>query len=93
VFIGSMNMDQRSRLLNTEMGVIVDSSGLARAVVDFFASATQPGRAYRVERQHGSRGLAWKDGDDITLRFEPDAGVKRRLEARLLSLLPIEGLL
>ena len=88
-----MNMDQRSRLLNTEMGVIVDSSGLAQAVADFFAQATQPGRAYRVERQSNSRRLVWKDGDGSTVRFEPGAGMKRRLEETLLSLLPIEGLL
>lgn len=93
VFIGSMNMDQRSRLLNTEMGVIVDSSGLAQAVADFFAQATQPGRAYRVERQGNSHRLVWKDGDGSATHFEPGAGAKRRLEAMLLSLLPIEGLL
>ncbi|HST28119.1 MAG TPA: phospholipase D family protein [Rudaea sp.] len=93
VFIGSMNMDQRSRLLNTEMGVIVDSAGLAQAVADFFAQATQSDRAYRVEWQPDSHRLVWKDGDGNATYFEPGAGVKRRLEVALLGLLPIEGLL
>jgi putative cardiolipin synthase len=93
VFIGSMNMDERSRLLNTEMGVIVDSTGLAQAVADFFAQATQSERAYRVEWQPDSHRLVWKDGDGSATHVEPGAGVKRRLEVALLGLLPIEGLL
>jgi putative cardiolipin synthase len=93
VFIGSMNMDQRSRLLNTEMGVIVDSTGLAQAVTDFFAQATESDRAYRVEWQPDSHRIIWIDGDGSATYFEPGAGVKRRLESILLGLLPIEGLL
>jgi putative cardiolipin synthase len=88
-----MNMDERSRLLNTEMGVIVDSTGLAQAVADFFAQATQSERAYRVEWQPDSHRLVWKDGDGSATHVEPGAGVKRRLEVALLGLLPIEGLL
>jgi putative cardiolipin synthase len=93
VFIGSMNMDQRSRLLNTEMGAIVDSVGLAQAVADFFAQATESDRAYRVEWEPDSHRMVWMDGNGSATHFEPGAGVKRRLEATLLSLLPIEGLL
>jgi putative cardiolipin synthase len=93
VFIGSMNMDQRSRLLNTEMGAIVDSDGLARAVADFFAHATESDRAYRVEWQPDFHRMTWMDGDGNATYSEPEASVKRRLEAGLLGLLPIEGLL
>ncbi|HET7063811.1 MAG TPA: phospholipase D family protein, partial [Rudaea sp.] len=39
VFIGSLNMDQRSKLLNTEMGVIIDSAPLAQAVREYFDTA------------------------------------------------------
>jgi putative cardiolipin synthase len=88
-----MNMDQRSRLLNTEMGVIVDSTGLAQAVADFFAQATESDRAYRVEWQPDSHRIIWIDGDGSATYSEPGAGVKRRLESILLGLLPIEGLL
>ena len=36
VFVGSMNLDPRSRKLNTEMGVIVDSPELAAALSQLF---------------------------------------------------------
>ncbi|MGA9333568.1 MAG: phospholipase D family protein, partial [Rudaea sp.] len=39
VFVGSLNMDQRSRLLNTEMGVIIDYEPLELAVKQFLDSA------------------------------------------------------
>lgn len=35
-FVGSMNMDQRSKLLNAENGIIVDSPALAAMVTTFF---------------------------------------------------------
>jgi putative cardiolipin synthase len=38
VFVGSMNMDRRSALLNTEQGIVVDSPALAKAVAQFFAT-------------------------------------------------------
>src|SRR5262249_45183243 len=60
VFIGSMNIDQRSKLLNTEMGVIVDCPPLAAAVADFFHKATAPASAYQVTLSGGQRGhLQW----------------------------------
>jgi putative cardiolipin synthase len=33
-FVGSMNLDPRSEILNSEMGVIIDSPPLARALAD-----------------------------------------------------------
>ncbi|HET6545476.1 MAG TPA: phospholipase D family protein [Rhodanobacteraceae bacterium] len=47
-FIGSLNIDPRSALLNTEMGVIVDSPALAAAVVDYFDKVTSPENSYHV---------------------------------------------
>jgi len=100
VFIGSMNMDQRSKLLNTEMGVVVDSPLLAKAVADFFRTATLPGNAYHVVLgepggPHGS-GLHWeasKNGKEVEYNRDPDAPLRRRMEVQVLKLLPIEGLL
>ena len=100
VFVGSMNMDARSKLLNTEMGIIVDSAPLAQAVTRFFDSATLPTSAYRVvlipkgEPHAGS--MQWqasKDGKPISWDHDPNATLQRRTEVQLLKLLPIEGLL
>jgi putative cardiolipin synthase len=95
-FIGSMNMDQRSRVLNTEMGVIVDCPELARTIAEFFDRATQPDDAYRVELQESSHNMIWtanEDGASKTYHFEPQANPERRLKVMLLRWLPIEGLL
>lgn len=96
VFIGSLNMDQRSKLLNTEMGVIVDSPGLAHAIGDFLRTATQPSNAYQVTIDPASHDLVWRaedDGKPTVFQSEPGADAKRRVEVTLLGLLPIESLL
>ncbi len=100
VFIGSMNMDQRSKLLNTEMGVVVDSPQLAKAVAEFFETATLPANAYHVvfgarDGSHGSE-MHWqasKDGTDVDYDSEPDATLRKRTQVLLMKLLPIDGLL
>jgi putative cardiolipin synthase len=104
VFVGSMNMDQRSKLLNTEMGVMVDCTGLAGAVADFFAKATAPASAFEVmmapapsAAQGAQSGhlvwLAQNQGQPVTIDSEPYASSGRKLEVTLLQLLPIDGLL
>lgn len=100
VFVGSMNMDQRSKLLNTEMGIIVDSPALAQAVTQFFDSAVQPAKAYHVvlrdPESSRSRALQWQASDDdkpLHYNHDPDAALQRRLEVALLKLLPIDGML
>ena len=100
VFVGSMNLDQRSKLLNTEMGIIVDSPQLANAVTQFFDTAILPANAYAVVL--GAKGtsrageMQWQtidDGKPVTYDRDPEATAKRRLEVWFLKLLPIEGML
>jgi len=102
VFVGSMNLDQRSKLLNTEMGVMVDCPRLADAVADFFAKATAPASAFEVKlaptagQGTVSTHLVWVEqvqGQPVTLDSEPEASGWRKLEVTLLQLLPIESLL
>jgi cardiolipin synthase C len=98
VFVGSMNMDQRSKLLNTEMGVIVDCPELAQAAKGFFSKATQPSSAFHLaERQvRDHETINWfadNNGAEQTYDSEPGATTARRMEVALLRLLPIEGLL
>jgi len=96
VFIGSLNMDQRSKLLNTEMGVIADSPGLAQAISEFFRTATLPSNAYQVAVDPASRQLTWRAEDDdkpVSYHSDPGVDAKRKTEVTLLRLLPIDGLL
>jgi putative cardiolipin synthase len=100
VFIGSLNMDQRSKLLNTEMGVIIDSEPLAQAVKQFFDSAILPENAFHVVLQKSTgSGIArmtwlWREGSKTMSRqSDPGATAMRRMEVWVMRLLPIEGLL
>lgn len=102
VFIGSLNMDQRSKLLNTEMGVIVDSPALAQAVMHFFDAAIAPENSFHVVMQSSpppgpeapQMTWSWNDGGSaVSQRSDPGASTKRRLEVFALALLPLEGLL
>jgi putative cardiolipin synthase len=100
VFIGSMNMDERSKVLNTEMGIIVDCPPLAQAVTEFFDTAVLPANAYhvvlRARGSHRRGALQWlaSDGDEpLSYDRDPEATLQRRLEVKLLRLLPIDGML
>jgi|SRR5579863_502266 len=100
VFIGSMNLDPRSKLLNTEMGVLVESPELAAQVEQFFQQAIAPGSAFHVQLERAGAGkpelLTWswdEHGQIMTTHKEPEVRPMRRLETDVLRLLPIEGLL
>ena len=103
VFVGSMNMDQRSKLLNTEMGLIVDSPELATAVVEFLHRISLPENAYSVSLSkpttattQGSGELLWTTrdgGKEVVLDHEPEASAARRAEVLLMKILPIDSLL
>ncbi len=99
VFIGSMNMDQRSKLLNTEMGIIVDSPPLAAALTQFFDTATLPANAYHVVLTAGgsSNGmLQWQASDagkPLVYGHAPDVTASRRMGVVIFKLMPIEGML
>ncbi|HLY53556.1 MAG TPA: phospholipase D family protein [Steroidobacteraceae bacterium] len=94
VFIGSMNLDPRSRLLNTEMGVLVESPELAAEVADFFEQAIKPDSAYHVQLEKGRVTWSWDDHGHIeSAHRDPEVRTRRKLEVDVLRLLPIEGLL
>jgi len=100
VFIGSMNMDERSKLLNTEMGIIVDSPPLADAVTQFFTTATLPTNAYHVvlvgKGSPYAGKMQWQASDNgkpVVYSHDPGTTVGQRLKVKLFKLLPIEGLL
>jgi len=49
LFIGSMNFDQRSMHLNTEIGLIIDSPELAQQTVARFESMTSSAQQLRTD--------------------------------------------
>ncbi len=93
VFVGSLNFDPRSARLNTEMGIVIDSSAVASDMRQDLADIA-PRYAYKVRINPYNR-LQWQDPDqpDANYKKEPDAGFWKRLTVRVLSVLPIEQLL
>ncbi len=84
VYIGSMNIDPRANL-NTEMGVLIESTDLAQQVRRQFERSIAPELSYRVELE-GNK-LVWYDrvdGLDRRSTTEPDASVGRRVGVNLL---------
>jgi putative cardiolipin synthase len=95
IFIGSFNFDPRSFALNTEMGVVIESSRLAGRLARTFDTRF-PEISYRPVRAEDGH-LTWEEfvaGDRIVRHErEPGATSATRILFRLLGLLPIEWLL
>jgi cardiolipin synthase C len=97
VFIGSMNFDQRSMHLNTEVGLLIDSPAIAQQAATRFAAMTQPANAYKVVlRRVGADDppkLAWltrENDQDVVYQSEPARDDWQRFKARFLSMLPVD---
>ena len=100
LFVGSMNLDQRSLHVNTEIGVIIESPELARQVATRFEAIAQPANSYVLAvdgtNVAGAPALVWRtleDGKPVEFRQEPDASIWRRAKVDMLSMLPLDELL
>lgn len=95
VFVGSFNFDQRSALLNTEMGLVIDSSALAQRLADGFDGQVAL-VAYEVRIGPDGDRLQWIERTPSGERrhdTEPGTGWWDRFKVDVLSVLPIEWLL
>ena len=99
VFIGSMNLDPRSRLLNSEAALGIDSRELGRQMTALFDEATTEDKAFRVELDQPAQAnapLHWDaivNGQPIRYTDEPLASMWRRLVSGVLGVLAPEALL
>lgn len=94
VFIGSFNVDPRSRRLNTELGFVIDSPAMAAEVSDAMP-ARLARSAYRL-RLAPDGSIQWietSEGRERVHDTEPGTTFWQRLGVDVLSLLPIEWLL
>jgi putative cardiolipin synthase len=97
LYVGSMNFDQRSVRLNTEVGLIIQSPELAQQTARRFEAMTQPQSAYSVTLQQadprGKPRLNWSTeeaGHPVSYAVEPARSRWQRFKVRLLSLLPLD---
>ncbi len=100
IFVGSFNLDPRSVALNTEMGVIIENTGLGGMLERGFQSVVSA-HAYQVKLVEGE--LRWvdlssvdADASDVDILIydsEPETSWWQRSVTRLLSLIVPEGML
>ena len=96
VFVGSLNLDPRSVVQNTEIGVLLESPVMARSIIDGFDSNVEDA-AFRLElktNDDGTEQINWHgriDGKQTVLDHDPYTGFWRRLGIGLIGLLPIES--
>jgi cardiolipin synthase C len=94
LYVGSMNLDVRSKRLNTEMGFIIDSAELSQQEAGRFDAMTRPENAYSVTLQPGGKGrLLWhtiENGKPVDYDREPARSAWQRLKAKFLAWLPLD---
>lgn len=91
VFVGSFNLDPRSLYLDTEMGMMVESTGLAGSMAASILD-TLPDFTYKM-CVSGKGKLQWllqTAGVEEVITTEPQTRLWRRFLTRLMSFLPIE---
>ena len=93
VFIGSFNFDPRSANLNTEIGVLLNSPPLAKAV-HYTMDQNLSKYAYKLVLD-ANKNINWQikqaDGSTKTYTTEPKMNWFKRAGLKVVSWLPIEG--
>jgi len=96
VFIGSLNLDPRSVVQNTEIGVVFQSPEIAELMGNNFDRKIDQ-LAFRLELEGGDKGneqIVWHgtvDGEQKTLYKDPYTGFWKRFGVGFMRILPIES--
>lgn len=91
-FIGSFNMDPRSKYINTETGVIIKSPAFAARLKAYLLEDLKKENCWHVTRDDNGR-LCWSGGDGVKYYRDPEAPLRRRISYWLLTHMPWEDLL
>jgi cardiolipin synthase C len=92
VFMGSFNLDPRSRAINTEIGVMIDSPEIASQLAEFMDEGVSPGSAFHVSLDQDGD-LVWTtetNGTKVEFDTDPDTSLWQRFVIDVVGLLPIE---
>jgi cardiolipin synthase C len=86
VFIGSLNMDERSARINSELGLVISSGEIARQVTNLLDDISTDG-SYKLQLDAKNR-VEWVSGDGGTQRIwhtDPETSRTERIWLRMLS--------
>jgi len=96
IFIGSLNLDQRSISQNTEIGIVFQSAEIAQIISQGFDENIAQA-AFKLSLQQASNGaeyIQWEgfeNGKPVVFTLEPYTSAWRRFTTSILRLLPIES--
>ena len=96
VFIGSLNLDPRALVHNTEIGVVMEVPEIAEGMAKWFDENIEQ-LAFRLElkkQENGYEKLYWhglENGKQVVYTHEPHTGFWRRIGINFMSLWPIES--
>jgi len=106
IFVGSANLAPRSRYINTELGIVVESPELAEQVASQFETVTDHDNSFRLElsktsaanvsEQGSANTIVWigeEHGREVKYNSEPLSGFRRRIFTIFLSLFAPESML
>ena len=94
VFIGSLNMDERSKHFNSELGLVIRSAEIARQVTSLIDDISADG-SYRLSLD-ASGHVVWSSGEgseEKVWHSDPETTVMQRLSIKLLAPFAPEELL
>jgi len=87
VYVGTLNLDPRSAILNTEIGLLVESRALAEEVRQAFFEDLSEGEFWKVSQSHTGK-INWQNGTTKT-GIQPARSPIQRMFNLIYSLLPI----
>jgi putative cardiolipin synthase len=96
MFVGSLNLDPRSVVENTEIGVVFRSPQIAREMADWF-DANIENLAFQVKLEQDANGaeqLRWYgrvDGEPQIFHVDPYTSFWKRFMVGAIGLLPVES--
>ena len=92
-FIGSVNLDGRSLIQNTEVGLLIESEALNQQLSQLFDRWVAADSAWRLSLNEEQK-LQWQARDNnnlLTVNHDPETSRWQRFRVWLLSWLPIES--
>jgi len=95
VFVGSLNMDGRSRRFNSELGLVMRSTDIARQVTNILDDVSADG-SYRLKLVDHTREIEWlsgEPGEERVWHNDPETTLAQRLALGALAPFAPEELL
>ncbi len=100
-FVGSLNFDQRSKRINTEIGLIIDNPEVSAQILHRFDELTTLDNSYHVvlrppqnDPPGDAQKIIWEtreNGAVIDYDHEPSRNAWRTLKAHVLALFPLDS--